>query len=29
VHWYLDNEQWWRNVLDGSYQRQRLGLGEV
>ena len=29
VHWYLDNEQWWSNVLDGSYQRERLGLGEA
>ena len=25
VQWYLDNEWWWRAVLDGSYQRQRLG----
>lgn len=29
VRWYLENEQWWRNVLDGSYQRERLGLGVV
>jgi dTDP-glucose 4,6-dehydratase len=27
VEWYLDNENWWRSVLDGSYQGQRLGLG--
>ena len=20
IQWYLDNESWWRNVLDGSYQ---------
>ena len=20
IHWYLDNESWWRNVLDGSYR---------
>ena len=26
VRWYLDNEQWWRNVLDGSYQGERLGV---
>ena len=27
VEWYLDNEDWWQSVLDGSYQGQRLGLG--
>ena len=27
VEWYLGNENWWRSVLDGSYQGQRLGLG--
>lgn len=27
VEWYLSNEEWWRAVLDGSYQGQRLGLG--
>jgi dTDP-glucose 4,6-dehydratase len=27
VQWYLANESWWRAVLDGSYQGQRLGLG--
>ena len=21
VQWYLDNEQWWRNIMDGSYQQ--------
>lgn len=26
VLWYLSNESWWRSVLDGSYQGQRLGL---
>ena len=26
VQWYLENEQWWRRVLDGSYQRERLGV---
>jgi dTDP-glucose 4,6-dehydratase len=27
VEWYLDNELWWQDVLDGSYQGQRLGVG--
>ncbi|HDX8825131.1 dTDP-glucose 4,6-dehydratase [Klebsiella michiganensis] len=26
VAWYLANEYWWRQVLDGSYQGERLGL---
>ena len=26
VEWYLSNEAWWREVLDGSYQGQRLGV---
>lgn len=26
VQWYLENEQWWQAVKDGSYQGQRLGL---
>lgn len=25
VEWYLNNKAWWSNVLDGSYQRERLG----
>ena len=25
VDWYLDNENWWQEILDGSYQLQRLG----
>ncbi len=29
VHWYLDNLAWCRRVQDGSYQRERLGLGEA
>ena len=28
VQWYLDNEWWWKAVLDGSYQRERLGIKE-
>jgi dTDP-glucose 4,6-dehydratase len=27
VQWYLDNIEWCRNVQDGSYQRERLGIG--
>ena len=27
VQWYLDNEEWWHAVQDGSYQRERLGVG--
>ncbi len=26
VEWYLTNRPWCENVLDGSYQKQRLGL---
>ncbi|MCC1495740.1 dTDP-glucose 4,6-dehydratase [Alcanivorax sp. 1008] len=26
VIWYLNNQQWCKNVQDGSYQRQRLGV---
>jgi dTDP-glucose 4,6-dehydratase len=25
VEWYLENEAWWQEILDGSYQLQRLG----
>jgi dTDP-glucose 4,6-dehydratase len=28
VEWYLENEQWWQNILDGSYQLERIGLSE-
>lgn len=27
VEWYLHNQAWWQRVLDGSYNRQRLGGG--
>ncbi len=27
VAWYLENQNWCRRVQDGSYQRDRLGLG--
>ena len=26
VHWYLEHESWWREILDKSYQLQRLGM---
>jgi dTDP-glucose 4,6-dehydratase len=29
VQWYLDNEAWWKGILDGSYKLQRLGAGAV
>ncbi|EGQ9279548.1 dTDP-glucose 4,6-dehydratase [Vibrio vulnificus] len=25
VEWYLNNQEWWSRVLDGSYSRKRLG----
>jgi dTDP-glucose 4,6-dehydratase len=28
VQWYLDNMEWCRHVQDGSYRRERLGLGD-
>lgn len=28
VQWYLENENWWRKVQDGSYAGERLGLGK-
>ncbi len=28
VEWYLNNEEWWGRVLDGSYSRERLGGSE-
>ncbi len=26
VRWYLENEDWWRPILEGTYAGQRLGL---
>ena len=26
IEWYLDNQAWWQNVLDDTYQFERLGL---
>jgi dTDP-glucose 4,6-dehydratase len=28
VEWYLDNEAWWQNILNGSYKLERLGKAE-
>ena len=28
VEWYLENEAWWQNILDGSYKLERLGKAE-
>ena len=25
IQWYLDNEVWWRNIQDGTYNQERLG----
>lgn len=27
VEWYLTHKKWWSRVLDGSYNRERLGVG--
>ncbi|MDX2506284.1 MAG: dTDP-glucose 4,6-dehydratase [Gammaproteobacteria bacterium] len=29
VKWYLENSEWCKHVQDGSYQRERLGVGET
>lgn len=29
VQWYLDNEQWWQNVLNGNYQLTRFGINSA
>lgn len=26
AQWYMENASWWQRVLDGTYQRQRLGV---
>lgn len=28
VRWYLDNPEWWRRILDGSYRLERIGRKE-
>ena len=27
VQWYLDREDWWQPILDGTYRLERLGQG--
>jgi dTDP-glucose 4,6-dehydratase len=27
VRWYCENRTWWQAILDGGYQRARIGLG--
>ena len=26
VQWYVDNENWWRRIQDGTYNQERLGV---
>ena len=26
IQWYLDNEDWWTRIQDGTYNQERLGL---
>ena len=26
IQWYLDNETWWRQIQDRTYNQERLGL---
>jgi dTDP-glucose 4,6-dehydratase len=28
VEWYLENESWWQEILDDSYQLERIGVSE-
>jgi dTDP-glucose 4,6-dehydratase len=28
IQWYLENQDWWKNILDGSYKLERLGKAE-
>jgi len=28
VQWYLENSAWWQRVVDGSYQLERIGVGD-
>jgi dTDP-glucose 4,6-dehydratase len=29
VDWYLTNERWWRPILDGTYQLERIGTSKA
>ena len=26
IHWYLDNQDWWRAIQDNTYRQERLGV---
>ena len=26
IKWYLDNRDWWINIIDNTYQLERLGV---
>lgn len=28
IQWYLDNESWWRNIQDGTYNQDQLGTNK-
>ncbi|QIX97174.1 dTDP-glucose 4,6-dehydratase [Cedecea sp. FDAARGOS_727] len=28
IDWYLNNQEWWQRVMDGSYTGERLGLAD-
>lgn len=28
IKWYLENEEWWKNIQSNKYQQERLGLGK-
>ena len=29
VRWYLENQSWWRSILDRGYKAERIGLPEA
>jgi dTDP-glucose 4,6-dehydratase len=29
IQWYLDNENWWRNIQNGTYNQERLGTKRI
>ena len=26
IHWYLDNQNWWKTIQDNNYRQERLGV---
>jgi len=26
IHWYLDNQNWWKAIQDNNYRQDRLGV---